>query len=47
MKEIHVILDDEDHKALLKAKDGLTWREILFKILEPNKNEARVEAVAA
>jgi hypothetical protein len=40
-KELHIILSDEDHKALLEKKDGLTWREVLFKILEPREAPAK------
>ena len=34
-KDIHVIVSDADHKILKERKDaqGLTWRDVIFKVL--------------
>lgn len=33
-KQLNVILDDEDHEALLKAKGKRSWREFIMTFVQ-------------
>lgn len=41
VKDVHVTLDDEDYERLkdLKDKLDLTWRELLFRLLESGEKD--------
>jgi len=32
-KQLNVILDEEDHRKLLKAKGAQTWREFILQLV--------------
>lgn len=40
-KEVHIILSDEDHRALTERKEaeGLTWKGVLFRVLDLEPTE--------
>jgi len=32
MRNIHIVVDDDEYEALEKIKDGLTWHDFILKL---------------
>lgn len=37
MKEIRIVLEDKEHKELLKVKEDKSWKELLLSTIKNNK----------
>ena len=33
MKEIRIVLDDKEHKEILKTKGEMSWKELLLSVM--------------
>lgn len=38
MKHIKIIIEDWEHKEILKAKKGMTWKDLLLKKIDKSKD---------